>query len=85
MVIHFAYRQELFAHVDEYDRGVQTLTGLGWRISQATGPDNGPFAVLFRKDDATSAVTTRQGSSYRGGGRGSDGSLEGSRYSTRIA
>jgi hypothetical protein len=84
MVIRFAYREEHYATVDGLDRGIQTLIDLGWRISQATGPDGGPFAVLFRMD-ATRAVTTRRGSSYRRRGRGPDGNLGGSRYSTRIA
>ena len=57
MVMHFAYREEHFATVDDLDRGVQTLIDLGWRIAQVRGPDHGPFAVLFRMDDATRAVT----------------------------
>ena len=51
MVTHVAYREELYDTVDELDRGIQTLIDLGWRIAQATGPDNGPFAVLFRMDE----------------------------------
>lgn len=58
MVIHFAYGEEHFATVDGFDRGVQTLTDLGWRIAQVRGPDNGPFAVLFRIDDSAHSVAT---------------------------
>ena len=84
MVIHFAYREEHYATVDGLDRGIQALTDLGWRIAQASGPDDGPFAVLFRMD-ATRAVTTRRGRLYRRRERGPDGSLDGSRYSTLMA
>jgi hypothetical protein len=53
MVIHVAYREEHYSTMDEFVRGVRALTDMGWRISQVRGPDNGPFAVVFRMDDAS--------------------------------
>ena len=52
MYHHVAYREEHYATLGDFVRGVRMLTDLGWRISQVRGPDDGPFAVLFRIDDS---------------------------------
>ena len=53
MVKHVSYTQATYTSAGDCVSGIREHVDLGWRVSQIRGPRSGPFAVLFRMDDAS--------------------------------
>lgn len=50
-VWHVAYQEEHYLNAEACMGGIRRRLDLGWNLSQIRGPRNGPFAVIYRKED----------------------------------
>ncbi|MGH2631811.1 MAG: hypothetical protein ACRDG3_00245 [Tepidiformaceae bacterium] len=55
MVTHVAYIELHPSNAHECLETIREQLELGWQLCQVRGPRTGPFAVLFRMDDAAAA------------------------------
>ena len=52
MVTHVAYIELHAASANECLETIRERIELGWQLSQIRGPRNGPFAMIFRMNEA---------------------------------